>query len=96
MKVRYTAAARADTDQILAHIRKDNPPAAKAVAAALKGAVARLRSFPRIGAETDEPGIYIKIVRPYRYLIFYRITDDAVLIRNVRHPARRWPPSGRS
>lgn len=96
MKVRYTAAARADTDQILALIRRDNPPAAGAVAAAIKAAVVRLRSFPFIGAETDEPGVYIKIVRPYRYLIFYRVTYNGVVIRNVRHPARHRPSSVRS
>jgi toxin ParE1/3/4 len=96
MKVRYTATARADVDEILDRIRQDNPSAAMAVAGAIKAAAARLRWFPRIGAETDEPGIYMKIVRPYRYLIFYRITSDRVVIRNVRLPARRQPPSHRS
>jgi plasmid stabilization system protein ParE len=96
MRVRYTATARAETDDILNHIANDNPAAAAAVGAAIKAAVARLPSFPRMGAETDEAGIYIKIVRPYRYLIFYRIDGETVVIRNVRHPARRRPPSDRS
>jgi plasmid stabilization system protein ParE len=34
--------------------------------------------------------------RPYRYLIFYELDDDAVVILNVRHPARRHPRSDRS
>ncbi len=96
MRVRYTATARADADEILARIALDNPTAAAAVGAAIKSAMARLQSFPRIGAETDEPGIYMKIVRPYRYLIFYRIAGDTVVIRNVRHPARLRRPARRS
>jgi toxin ParE1/3/4 len=91
MRVRYTATAHAEVDDILAHIAKDNPAAAGAVGAAINAAVARLRSFPHIGARTDDPGTYLKIARPYRYLIFYRIDDDAVVIRNIRHPARRRP-----
>lgn len=52
MRLRYTATARAETDDILAHIANDNPSAAAAVGAAIKAAIARLRDFPRIGAET--------------------------------------------
>ena len=96
MRVRYTATARAEADDIFAHIANDNPAAAVAVASAIRGAVARLRSFPHIGAATDESGIWIKIVRPYRYLIFYSIDRDAVVIRNIRHPARRRPPNAGS
>jgi hypothetical protein len=33
---------------------------------------------------------------PYRFLIFYTIDDDIVVILNVRHPARRRPPTGQS
>jgi plasmid stabilization system protein ParE len=93
MSLRYTATARAEIDDILAHIANDNPSAAAAVGAAIKGAIARLRYFPRIGAETDDAGVYMKIVRPFRYLVFYSIDGESLVIRNVRHPARRRPPS---
>ena len=96
MRLRYTATARAATDEILADIANDNPPAAAAVGAAIKAAIARLRYFPRIGAETDETGVHMKIVRPYRYLIFSSIDGDWIEIRNVCHPARRRPPSDRA
>jgi plasmid stabilization system protein ParE len=76
MTVRYTATARA---------------AAVAVAAAIKAAVGRLRSFPRIGAQTDDEGVYMRIARPYHYLIFYRVAGAMVFIQNVRHPARQRP-----
>lgn len=91
MTVRFTDTATSDLDEIFARVGVDNPVAAAGIALAIKGAVARLQLFPRIGAETDQPGIYIKIVRPYRYLIFYWIDRNTVVIRNVRHPARQRP-----
>ena len=29
---------------------------------------------------------------PYRYLIFYSVHDDLLVIPNVRYTARKWPP----
>ena len=96
MTVRYTATARAEADDILARIAADNPVAAVAVAAAIKAAVDRLRYFPRIGSETDDEGVFMRITRPYHYLIFYSIAGKTVFIQNVRHPARRRPLHNRS
>jgi plasmid stabilization system protein ParE len=91
MKVRFTDSARIDLQELLARIATDNAPAAAAVSLAIKEATVRLSLFPRIGAETDQPGIFMKIARPYQYLIFYRIDRDTVVVRNVRHPARKRP-----
>jgi plasmid stabilization system protein ParE len=96
MKVRYTAAGRTEIEDILARIATDNPAAATAVGSAIKATIARIRSFPRIGADTDVPEIFLSIVRPYRYLIFYKIRSDTIVIRNVRHPARQRPPTDQS
>jgi plasmid stabilization system protein ParE len=91
MKIRYTATARAEATEVFNHIARDNAVAAAAVAAAIKHAIARLAVFPRIGAATNDPSIFIKIARPYHYLIFYSIERGTVIIRRVRHPARRRP-----
>jgi plasmid stabilization system protein ParE len=96
MRIRYTATARAETNDILAHIAEDNSSAAVAVGAAIKTAIARLGSFPRMGTETDDTRVYMKIARPYQYLIFYSVVGSTVLIHNVRHPARQRPSSERS
>jgi len=92
MKLRFTSTARADIAAILSRIAEGNPTAASSVAATIKATVARLRSFPFIGAETDDRGVYMRIARPYHYLIFYQIVDETVIVRNVGHPARRRPP----
>ena len=96
MRIRYTATARSEADEIFQHIARDNLVAAAAVAAAIKDAIARLVVFPRIGAATNDPNVFTKIARPYHYLIFYSIDRDTIIIRRVRHPARRRPPSERS
>jgi addiction module RelE/StbE family toxin len=91
MNIQYTETALAEIDDILAYIRKDNFPAAAAVSAAINTAISRLRTFPLMGTETDITGIYMKIARPYRYLVFYSVIGDTIVVRNVRHPARRHP-----
>ena len=95
MRVRYTATALAETNDIVARIAEHNATAAVAVGAAIKTAIGRLSSFPRMGTETEDAGVYMKIARPYQYLIFYSV-GSTVLIHNVRHPARRRPPGDRS
>jgi plasmid stabilization system protein ParE len=57
MRLRYAAVAQAEADDILAYIAGDNPAAATAVAAVIKAAVARLRSFPGTGTATEKANV---------------------------------------
>jgi plasmid stabilization system protein ParE len=91
MKLRFTATARTELNDLLAFIAQDNSSAAAAVGSAVKTSLARLRLFPRLGSETDDPSIFIQVVRPFGYLIFYTLRSDTIIIRNVRHPARQRP-----
>jgi toxin ParE1/3/4 len=88
MRVRYTDAALREIDEILSYIAKDNPLAADEVAAVLRATVRRLSEYPRLAIETDEPGVRVAPVLPYRYLIFYSIDRDAIVVRNVYHASR--------
>jgi plasmid stabilization system protein ParE len=88
MKVRYTETALGEIDEILSHIANDNPLAADEGAVVLRAAIRRVSEYPRLAIETDDPDVRMTPVLPYRYLIFYTIDADAVLIRNVRHSAR--------
>jgi len=91
MRIRYTAAALREIDEILSYIAKDNPLAADEVAAVLRATVRRLSEYPRLAIETDEPGVRVAPVLPYRYLIFYSIDRDAIVILNVYHSSREHP-----
>jgi len=96
MRVRYTDTALDEIEDILAHIADDNPIAAAKVATAITVTIARLSTYPLLATETDVPAVRMTIARPYSYLIFYSTDGDRLVIRNVRHPARRRPPSEQS
>jgi len=44
-----------------------------------------------ISRQSDYPGIRVRKVRRYPYLIFYTVQDSEVRVLRVRHGARRWP-----
>jgi toxin ParE1/3/4 len=96
MNVYYTDTAIGEIYDILSYIAEDNPLAAEEVGAIMQATVARLADFPRLALETDVPDVRVAPILPYRYLIFYSIHDDSLVIRNVRHTARKWPPLGRA
>jgi toxin ParE1/3/4 len=91
MKVRYTDTALAEISEILSYIAKDNPLAADEVGAVLRAAIARLADYPRLAIETDVPDVRVAPVLPYRYLVFYSVSEESLIIRNVRHAARERP-----
>lgn len=91
MTVEYTDTAHAEANELFSYIASENPATATAVVAAIEAAVARLRSFPRAGVATERSGVYAMLAWPYRYLIFYQIDGDSIIIRNIRHPAQRRP-----
>jgi toxin ParE1/3/4 len=88
MKVYYTETALGEIDEILSYIAKENPLAAEEVAAVLLATVRRLSDYPRLAIETDDPSVRVAPMLPYRYLIFYSIDREVLIIRNVRHSAR--------
>jgi hypothetical protein len=46
-------------------------------------------AFLSIGSDTDSPDILVIPASPYTYLIFYTATEEWIIIRYIRHPARR-------
>jgi toxin ParE1/3/4 len=48
-----------------------------------------LVQHPYAGQATDLSGVRRLTVSPYPYLIFYRVTDDEVIVQRVRHTSRR-------
>jgi len=47
-----------------------------------------LGRHPYLGQATDLDDVRRMIVSPFPYLIFYRVTADAVIIQRVRHTSR--------
>jgi toxin ParE1/3/4 len=90
MRVRYTQTARAELEEIFAYIERDNPRAAAAVVRRIEQVVGWLRDFPQMGYLIENDVRLFPIGR-YPFLIFYTAADDEVIVRNIRHAARRRP-----
>jgi toxin ParE1/3/4 len=93
MKVHYRARALSDLEEIFQYINKRSPGGARNVIDAIHDAIAYIAEYPLAAERTSYSGIHVKVVRQYRYKIFYRAGADHVEILHVRHGARRpWSP----
>jgi toxin ParE1/3/4 len=91
MKVRFAAPASAELDAIYSYIVQHNPEAAQRINIRIRAVAEQLGEIPHIGRSTNRPNIRIRVVTPYRYLIYYTIKDDEIHILHIRHGARRPP-----
>jgi plasmid stabilization system protein ParE len=91
MNVRYTLTALAESDEILAYLRERSPAAAAAIARQIELVVSWIAEFPQMGHSVDDTGLRMLPVGRYPYLILYTAEKDEVVIRNIRHAARRRP-----
>ena len=90
MTVRYTPQARADIAQVYRYLHERSPSGAANVLRAIYAGAQFIAEHPQASQRTDNPMVRVKIVRRYRYKIFYRIVDDrTVEILHVRHTSRR-------
>lgn len=87
MKVRYTPRARQDLAAIHAFIVDRNPAAAQTVVRSIRDAVRQIADQPYASIRTNDADVRLKLVRRYRYKIFYSVSDG-VLVLHIRHPSR--------
>lgn len=88
LKVRYTRPALADLESILGHIAVRSPKGARRVQSRIQTLIGILSAHPLIGTRTDDPSIRRLATRPYPYIVFYEVTDDAIVVHAVRHTSR--------
>jgi toxin ParE1/3/4 len=90
VRVRYTPQARADINQIYRYLHERNPSGAVNVLRAIYAGAQFISEHPQASQRTDNPMVRVKIVRRYRYKIFYRTVDHRTIeILHVRHTSRR-------
>ena len=90
MRLRYTPRARGDIEQIYRFLQERSPAGARNVLRAIYAGVQFISEFPQASERTDDPQVRVRIVRRYRYRVFYRIIDDDTAeILHVRHTSRR-------
>jgi plasmid stabilization system protein ParE len=88
VKVRYTRRARANLDDVLAHVAQDSRAKADRLAARIRAAIKRISSHPGWGRRTDIPEIRQVNTWPFPYLIFYRAGSSELTIIAIRHGSR--------
>jgi len=88
MDYAFSPLADDDLDEIWLHIAQDNEPAADNMIRKIFDAIGLLTEQPLMGRARDElwPQIRSFVVLPY--VIFYRLTPEAVEIVRVLHKAR--------
>jgi toxin ParE1/3/4 len=90
MRLRYTDTAFAEIQDIFLFIEAESPKAAAAVVAQIEHTIGLIRDFPHMGTVKYRQVVRMVPVRRYpKYLVFYAIEGDEIIILNVRHGARR-------
>jgi toxin ParE1/3/4 len=89
MKVRYTATALRELNEILAYVAERNVGAAAAVRVRIENLVGQLSLFPFMAQETELIGVRRLPLGNFPYAIFYTVEGDEVVVLHVRHGARR-------
>jgi toxin ParE1/3/4 len=91
MNVRYSPRATRDLTAIHEFLTQRSPAGAAHVLAAIYAAVEFIKRYPLAAEITNISGVYGKLVKKYRFKVFYRIieTDRVVEIVHVRHTSRR-------
>lgn len=87
-RVRRTAQAVADVDEIWLSIAIDNERAADRVIARIYEAEARFAEYPELGRTRAELGSTVRSWAVEPYVIFYAVESDAVVILRILHGAR--------
>jgi toxin ParE1/3/4 len=91
MTIRYSPRASRDLESIREYLSKRSPQGAISVLTAIYAAVEFIRRHPEAAEATRIHGVRAKIVRRYRFKVFYRVnaTDSVIEIVHVRHMSRR-------
>jgi plasmid stabilization system protein ParE len=96
MRVRFTPRARGDIERIYQYLEKRSPRGARNVLRAIYAGAQFIAEYPEASVQTDDPQVRVRIVRRFRYKVFYSIVDgDTIEIVHVRHTSRRpWGGEG--
>ena len=88
MRLRYTALARADLENITAYISKHAPQGARKVLSRIQAIIAMILLFPHSGTRTTGNNIYRIPTAPYPYIVFYEPLEAEIIIHAIRHDKR--------
>jgi len=91
MKLRWTAPALRDLEQIGDHIARENPAAADRVVTSILARVQGLMTHSHIGRPGRVADTRELVIADSPWIVPYRVRGEEVQILAVIHGARRWP-----
>jgi toxin ParE1/3/4 len=91
MRLVRSGAYRADLENIVDYLAKENPTAALAIWDEIESQVERLREYPKFGRPGRMKGTRELVVTRTPYVVVYTVQDTVELAR-VLHGAREWRP----
>ena len=89
MKLRYTAQAIADLEAIADYLKPRSPQGLGHVRAAILDGLNTIVEFPRIGRLQDAGGVRKLALRKYKYLIYYTVEEDEIIVAAIQHGSRK-------
>lgn len=87
-RLRLTEAARRDLDDIWDGIAADDMSAADRMIDGLYTLIGRLREFPSMGAPRDDLRFGTRSFVHKKYLVFYTVSEDALIVLKVVYGGR--------
>ncbi len=80
--------AERDLDDIWLYIADDDPAAADRQIDRFSEIFAAIGTSPRIGVDSSEIAAYLRRFVVDQYVVFYSITDTAIIVERILHSAR--------
>ena len=91
MQIRWLIAAINDLVELKEYISKENPVAAREVAAHIKEATKALKDHPSMGKPGRVEDTRELVVPGLPYTIPYRVKGETIQILRVLHQTMKWP-----
>ena len=88
----FTGQARESLDALQTYIALDSPRSADKVVDRILQSAGMLAEFPMIGREGVVEGTRELVVPNVSYRIVYRVEPETVVLNDIVHTSRRWPP----
>lgn len=88
MKLRWARSALADLQAVLEYVARDNPHAARALAAGFRQTAEHVTAHPFIGRRGEIEGTR-ELMLHRNYLLTYRVSSETVEILQVWHVAQK-------
>jgi addiction module RelE/StbE family toxin len=88
MRLRWTPEAADDLEDISDYLIANWPSRVQSTVKRIYNEVSTLRRFPRMGRETERPGVRALVISMLPYVCVYRLEQDAVVLLHIFHTSQ--------